>query len=174
VQQVQFGLKYNRQFRTGSQDRIAVRCAVHKSNYAAGAKIGSAPVFIGLYENHGRASAREHLLGIGSEHKSFEPSASVRAQDNEVLFQLFGVFGDAPGHIALWNFVHVAGNVQSPAIELFDYQCQIPLSACGVLEVSVTMYASRGALLDHVKKFNLAPKPFGEPLYDRKNRFSQL
>jgi hypothetical protein len=117
---------------------------------------------------------RKHLLGIGSEHKSFEPSASVRAQDNEVLFQLFGVFGDAPGHVSLWDFVHVAGNVQPPAIELFGYQCQIPLSACGVLEVSVTMNAARGALLDHVKKFNFAPKPFGELSYDRKNRFSQL
>jgi hypothetical protein len=36
------------------------------------------------------------------------------------------------------------------------------------------MYAARGALLDHVKEFNLAPKPFREPPYDRENRFGQL
>jgi hypothetical protein len=118
---VQFRLKYHRKLRTGSQDGIAVQGAVHKSNYAAGSKIGSAPVFIGLYKNYGRATVGEHLLGIGSEHKSFEPSASVSAQDNEVLSHLFGVLGNTPGHIALRNLVHMAGNFQSPALEFFDY-----------------------------------------------------
>jgi hypothetical protein len=98
----------------------------------------------------------------------------VRAQDNEVLFQFFGVFGDAPGHVALRDFVHVARNTQSPAFEPFGDQGQIALSALDVLEVPVTMNAAGGAFFDHVKKFDGAPETFREPPYDRKNRFSEF
>jgi len=125
------------------------------------AKSGSAPVFIGLDKDYGCASVRKHLLGIGSEHQSFEPAAPMRAQDNEVLFQFFGMLGDAPGHIALRDFVHMHRNIQPPALDSFGYQRQIPFSARDVLEVSVTMYAARGVFLDHVKQFNSASNPFG-------------
>jgi hypothetical protein len=98
----------------------------------------------------------------------------VLAQDNEVLFQFFGVFGDAPGHVALRDFVYVARNTQSPAFEPFGDQCQIAFSAFDVLEVPVTMYAARGAFFYHVKKFHRAPKSFRKPPYDRKNRLSEF
>jgi hypothetical protein len=116
----------------------------------------------------------KHLLGIGAENEPFEPPASVRAQDNEVLFQLFGVFGDAPWHITLRDLVYVDRNIESPGSEILCDRCQITLGVRDILEVSVTMYAARRTLLDHVEKFNRAPESFRKPLYDWENRFREF
>jgi hypothetical protein len=171
---VKFCPEYQGQFRTGSIDGIALGRAVHKSDYAAVGKIGSAPVFIGLYKDYGSASVRKHLLGICSKHQSFEPSAPMRAQDDEILFELLGMLGDAPGHIALRDFVHMHRNTHPPALDSFGYQRQIPFSARNVLEMSVTMYAARRVFLDHVKQFDRASKPFGESPHNRENRFGEF
>jgi hypothetical protein len=130
-------------------------------------------MFIGLYQNHGRSSMSQHLLGIGAEYKSFEPAAPVRTQNNQVLIQLFGMFGDAPRHIALRDFVHVGRDIESPVPELFGDRFQITFGARDVLEVPVTVYAARRALLYHVEKFDGTSKAFRKPLHDWENRFGK-
>ena len=116
---MQFSPEFRGKFGTCAQDGIAVRSRIHEGDDASRAKIGSSSELIGLYKNHRCASMREHLFGIGSEHKSFEPAASVCAQNYEILFQFFGVFGNALWNIALGYFMHVARYIETPTCEPF-------------------------------------------------------